>query len=166
LEEKIIRYRLAIRDNIRLEWCWQPVPGKGGMECTILTHIGTGLALSIQNKRHLHWKDFESISDLNNEVGAAVTAHGLLLKRDPPSSDHLKHKQKVASLMASPQAARKKRFVRLEWGNVEGNPPTGANPFQTPRTGEGSHNHNIDPDQDHSKGSFDRQVALATPAHV
>jgi hypothetical protein len=102
LEEKVLRYKLVIKDNIRLEWCWQAEPGKGGMECTILAHIWTGPELNIQNKRHLQWKDIESISELNNEVGAAVTAHNLLLKRDPLSSDHHTHKQKVASLLASP----------------------------------------------------------------
>jgi hypothetical protein len=135
------------------------------MECTILAHIWTGPELSIQNKKHLHWKDIESISELNNEVGAAVTAHSLVLKRDPSSSDHHTHKQKVASLLASPQAARKKRFVRLEWGSEKANPPAGANPFQAPQPEEGVPQHNTEPDQDHSKGSFGRQVALAHPAH-
>jgi hypothetical protein len=166
LEEKVLKYKPAIRDNIRLEWCWQAEPRKGGMECTILAHIWTGPALNIQNKKHLHWKDIESISDLNNEVGASVTTHNLLLKKDPPSSDHHTHKQKVASLLASPHAARKKRFIRLEWGSAEANPPAGANPFQVPRIVEGFPQHNTEPDQDHRKGLFGRQVALTFPFHV
>jgi hypothetical protein len=88
------------------------------MECTILAHIWTGPALSVQNKRHLHWKEIEAISDMNNEVRAAPTAHNLLLKRDPPSTDHHAYKHKVASILALPQATRKKRFVRLEWGSA------------------------------------------------
>jgi hypothetical protein len=132
LEEKVLRYKLAIKENIRLEWCWQAKPSKGGMECTIFAHIWTSPTFSIQKKRHLHWKDIEAISDMNNEVGATVTAHNLLLKRDPPNTDHHAYKQKVANILASPQAARKKRFVRLEWGSAEASPPKGANPFQVP----------------------------------
>jgi len=138
------------------------------LECTILAHIRTSPALSIQNKRHLHWKDIESITDLNNETGvaAAATAHSLLLKRDPPNPEHHTHKQKIASLMASPQAARKKRFTRLEWGNAEANPPTGANPFQTSQTTESLSQPNTEPDQGQIKGSFGRQTALTLPANV
>ncbi len=146
LDKKVLRYKLAIKDNIHLEWCWQVEPGKGGMECTILAHIWTGPAFSIQNKRHLHWKDIEAILDMNNEVGAAVMAHSLLLKRDPPSTNHHTYKQKVASKLASSQAARKKRFVRLEWGSAEANPPEGANPFQIPQTTKGISQHNSEPD--------------------
>jgi len=63
LEEKILRYKLAVKDNLHLEWCWSVEPSRRGMECTILAHIQTGSnALSVQNKRHLHWKEAKSIS--------------------------------------------------------------------------------------------------------
>ncbi len=75
---------------------------QGGMECTILAHIWTHPALSVQNKRHLHWKEIEVISNMNNEVAAAAAAHNLLLKRDPPSIDHHAYKHKVLSILASP----------------------------------------------------------------
>jgi hypothetical protein len=166
LEEKITRYKLAIKDNIRLEWRWLPEPGKGGMECTILAYIWSGEALSIQNKRHLHWRDAQSILDLNNEVGAAVTAHSLLLKKAPPSSDHLAHKQKVASILASPQAARKKRFVKLDWSSSNDDPPAGANPFQGPQAKEGDIQHSSAPVQGRLEGSIDHQVALSPRPHV
>jgi hypothetical protein len=55
LEEKILRYKMAVKGKLHLEWCWQAEPGRGGMECTILAHIRTGSSvLSVQNKRHLH----------------------------------------------------------------------------------------------------------------
>jgi hypothetical protein len=47
--------------------------------------------------------------------------------------EHLVHKQKMASILASPQVAKKKRFVKLEWGSLEASLPTGANPFQDPK---------------------------------
>jgi hypothetical protein len=134
LEEKVLRYKLAIKDNLHLEWCWSAEPGRGGMECTILAHIHTGSsALSVQNKRHLHWKEVKSISAMNNDMGGAVVAHNLLLKKDPACSDHLAHKQRMASILASPQATRKKRFIKLEWGNPEANLPGGTSPsiYQT-----------------------------------
>jgi len=43
--------------------------------------------------------------------------------------EHLVHKQKMASILAFPQAARKKRFVKVELGSLEANLPAGANPF-------------------------------------
>ncbi len=49
--------------------------------------------------------------------------------RDPSSTEHLVHKQKMASILAFPQAARKKRFVKVELGSLEANLPAGANPF-------------------------------------
>ncbi|CAK9867490.1 unnamed protein product [Sphagnum jensenii] len=62
LEEKILRYKLSFKDRPKLEWSWQEVPNRRGVECTILAHIDTGTsALNIQNKRHLHWKALELI---------------------------------------------------------------------------------------------------------
>jgi hypothetical protein len=55
LEEKVLRYRLTLKDRPQLEWSWQKESSRGGTECTILAHIDSGTnALSIQNKRHLH----------------------------------------------------------------------------------------------------------------
>jgi hypothetical protein len=84
LEEKILRFKLALKDRLHLEWSWQEEPGKCGLECTILAHICTGTsAISVQNKRHLHWKAAEAISVMNNEVKFADLAHDLLLENGP-----------------------------------------------------------------------------------
>ncbi len=73
------------------------------MECTILAHIRTGSsAFSVQNKRHLHWKEIETISAMNNDMGGAMAAHNLLLKKDPSSTNHLDYKHRMASILASP----------------------------------------------------------------
>jgi hypothetical protein len=54
------------------------------MECTILAHICNGTnAISVQNKRHLHWKETESISAMNNEAEFLAAAHDLFLKNEP-----------------------------------------------------------------------------------
>jgi hypothetical protein len=148
LEEEILKYKMAVKDNLQLEWCWQAEPGKGGMECTILAHIWTGCsALSVQNKRHLHWKEIETISTMNNDTRGAVVAHNLLLEKDLSNTDHLAYKHRMASIMASPQAARKKRYIKLELGSVETNLPAGANPFQYSRTECGTTQHNSEPDK-------------------
>jgi len=56
---------------------------QGGVECTILAHIDTGAsALSIQNKRHLHWKVLELIPGMNNDVEFATLAHSMLMKAE------------------------------------------------------------------------------------
>jgi hypothetical protein len=70
----------------------------------------------------------------------------LLLKRDPSITKYLVHKQKMASILASPQAARKKRFVKLELG-LEASLPAGANPFQDPKVVGGTTQHDLEPDQ-------------------
>ncbi|CAK9201054.1 unnamed protein product [Sphagnum troendelagicum] len=71
----------------------------------------------------------------------------MLLKRDPSSMEHLVHKQKMASILASPQATRKKRFVKLELGSLEASLPAGANPFQDPKVTGGTTQHDLAPDQ-------------------
>jgi hypothetical protein len=56
-------------------------PSRGGMECIILAHIPARInAISIQNKRHLHWKTLESIIAMNNEVEFIAPTHNLLWK--------------------------------------------------------------------------------------
>jgi len=86
LEEKVLRYKMAVKGNLHLEWSWQAESGRGGMECTILAHIRTGSnALSVQNKRHLHWKEIETISAMNNDMGGAV-AHITCSSRGTPQS--------------------------------------------------------------------------------
>jgi hypothetical protein len=70
---------------------------------------------------------------MNNDIGGMVAAHNLLLKRDPPSTEHLVHKQNMASILASPQVVRKKSFVKLELGSLEASLLAGANPFQDPK---------------------------------
>jgi hypothetical protein len=81
LKEKFLKYKLAFKDRLHLEWSWQEELSKGRTECTILAHINTRTsALSIQNKRHLHWKALESILGMNNEVEFLAPAHNLLMK--------------------------------------------------------------------------------------
>ncbi|CAK9868599.1 unnamed protein product [Sphagnum jensenii] len=85
------------------------------MECIIFTYIDTGSsALSVQNKRHLQWKVLDHIPSMNNEVEFAAPAHNLLRKSDGETSTCHAHKNRSASMIDSPQAARKKRFTKLE----------------------------------------------------
>jgi hypothetical protein len=81
LEENVLRYKLQLKDRLNLEWCWQEEPCKGGMECLILAHVSIGNStISVQNKRHLHWKVLESIMAMNNEAELSTLAHSLLQK--------------------------------------------------------------------------------------
>jgi hypothetical protein len=73
------------------------------MECTILAHIRIGSsALNVQNKQHLHWKEVETISAMNNDTRGTMAAHNLLFKGDPSSTDHLAYKQRMTNILASP----------------------------------------------------------------
>lgn len=109
LEEKVLRYRLTLKDRPQLEWSWQEEKSRGGTECTILTHIDIGSnALSIQNKRHLHWKALDGAPRMNNEVKFSAPAHNLLTKTEAENSARQENKNRLASIQASPQAAKKK----------------------------------------------------------
>jgi hypothetical protein len=85
------------------------------MECTILVHIDTSAsALSVQNRKHFHWKNLDLISNMNNEVEFSISAHNLLKKVDAGDTTRQAHNNRVASILASPQAAMKKRFTKLD----------------------------------------------------
>ncbi len=69
LEDKVLRYSLSIRDRLSLEWSWHEDQTRGGWECTILAHINTGAsAINVQNKRHLHWRLPDALTELNNDI--------------------------------------------------------------------------------------------------
>jgi hypothetical protein len=126
LEEKVLRYRLTLKDRLQLEWSWQKESSKGGTECTILAHIDSGAsALSIQNKRHLHWKVLDSSQGMSNEMEFSAQAHNLLMKTEAEISEHQERKNRSASIQASPQAARKNRFVKLNLNFLD--PPRANN---------------------------------------
>ncbi len=116
LEEKALRYKLMLKDRPQLEWSWQEEASRGGTECTILAHIDTtNNALSIQNKRHLHWKALDSTLGMSNEVEFSASTHNLLMKTETENSTRQESKNRSASIQASPQAARKKRFTKLNF---------------------------------------------------
>ncbi|CAK9200506.1 unnamed protein product [Sphagnum troendelagicum] len=84
------------------------------MECTILVHIDTrSSVLSIQNKRHLHWKALDNTPGMNNEVEFLAPTHNLLMKTKAENSARQENKNHSTSIQASPQAVRKKRFIKL-----------------------------------------------------
>jgi hypothetical protein len=128
LEEKVLRYRLTLKDRPQLEWSWQKESSRGGTECTILAHIDSGSsALSIQNKRHLHWKVLDSTQGMSNDTEFSAPAHNLLMKTETTISEHQESKNRLTSIQASPQVARKKRFTKLNfnlsnptWANKDG----------------------------------------------
>jgi hypothetical protein len=116
LKENVLRYKLSLKDQLNLEWSWWEEPSKGGMECTILAHIPAKTnAISVQNKRHMHWKALDSITAMNNDAEFATPAHSLLLKSRVVGEDRQAQKSRAASTQASPQAAKKKRFTRLDF---------------------------------------------------
>jgi hypothetical protein len=88
LKESVLRYKLPLNDRFSLEWSWWEELSRGGMECTILARINAGSnAISIQNKRRIHWKRLESITAMNNEVEFIVSTHNLLLKTGAQGED-------------------------------------------------------------------------------
>jgi hypothetical protein len=120
LEDKIFRYSFNLKDCLSLEWSWQEDQTRGGWECTILAHTSIGSsAISVQNKRHLHWRLSDSLIGMNNDIKFSGPAHNLLLKSGPVSIDRQARKSETTSQLASPQAIRKKRFTKLDLSKLE-----------------------------------------------
>jgi hypothetical protein len=120
LEDKVLRYSLNLKDRLSLEWNWQEEQTKGGWECTILAHTSTGTsAISVKNKRHLHWRMSDSLTSMNNDIELSGPAHSLLLKFGPVSTDRQVRKSVLTSLLASPQTIRKKRFIKFDLSKLE-----------------------------------------------
>lgn len=143
LEENILRYKWSIREHLHLEWNWQEEKSRGGMDCTILAHIETGnSALSTRNKRHLHWKVLDPAQEMNNDIEFATPAHNLLRKTDTGNTVRQAHRNSSASLLASPQAARKKRFTKLDLTLMIA---SRQNTNATTPTGKGAENRNSEP---------------------
>jgi hypothetical protein len=88
---------------------------QGGMECTILVYIHTSAkGVSVQKRKYLHWITLEQTPNLNNEVVFAAPAHNLLVRLSVENTTSQVLRNRLASTPASPQAARKKRFTRLD----------------------------------------------------
>jgi hypothetical protein len=62
----------------------------------------------------MHWKALEHIPSMNNEVEFAALTHNLLRRTDAENTTRQAHKNRTASILASPQATRKKRFTKLD----------------------------------------------------
>ncbi len=154
LEDKILKYSFNLKDCISLEWSWQEDKIKGGWECTILAHISTGSsAISVQNKRHLHWRPSVSLTNMNNDIEFAGPAHNLLLKFGPVSTKRQVRMSEVASQMASPQAIKKKRFVKLDLSKLEPQQVATSLNFENRQVAQGAHL-NSESAQDHYMGSI------------
>ncbi len=155
LEENILRYKWSIREHLHLEWSWQEEKSRGGMDCTILAHIEIGTsALSTQNKRHLHWKVLDPAQEMNNDIEFATPTHNLLRKTDTGNTVRQAHRNSSVSLLASPQAARKKRYTKLDLAlMIASRQNTIASMF----TGREAENRNLEPslsDNNRTSGSI------------
>ncbi|CAK9212754.1 unnamed protein product [Sphagnum troendelagicum] len=51
---------------------------------------------------------------MNNEIEFSASAHNLLLKTKPANTDRQAHKNQTVNIQALPQAARKKRYTKLD----------------------------------------------------
>jgi hypothetical protein len=89
---------------------------------------------------------------MNNEAEFAAEAHDLLLKNGPSRIDHQTYG--MASILASPHATRKRRYIRLDLGSVEPNLTAKANPFHGTQMAELLNPQNLEPAQGSLQGSF------------
>jgi len=160
LEEKILRYRLTLKDRPQLEWSWQKEPSRGRTECTILAHIDSGSnALSIQNKQHLHWKVLDSSQGMSNEMEFLAQAHNLLMKTEAAISEHQECKNQSTSIQASLQVARKKRFTKLNLNFLDSPPVINDGPANSDQEEEDGSKDGLARDTTKEAGSFGSKAA-------
>jgi hypothetical protein len=115
LKENILKHQLPLKETPNLKWSWREEPNMGTFECTIMARIPIETnPISIQSKKHLHWKALDTISAMNNEVKFVAPTHNLLLKKGSKGEDCQAYKNTFASVHASLQAARKKRFTSMD----------------------------------------------------
>ncbi len=165
LKDKILRFSFNLKDCFSLEWSWQEDKIRGGWECTILAHISTGSsAISVQNKRHLHWRSYTSLMDMNNDIEFAGPGHNLLLKSGPASTKRQVRMNEAANQRASPQAIRKKRFVKLDLSKLEPQRVATSLNFENRQVDQGAQL-NSESAQDHYTGSIGQKAALALLIH-
>ncbi len=156
----MLRYKLTIKVRPQLEWSWVKEPSRGGTECTILTHIDSGTsALSIQHKHHLHWKVLDGKQGMSNELEFSAPAHNLLMKTEAVHSEHQENKNRSASIQASPQAARKKRYTKLNFATLASLGASGDNAFSPDREKEDDSQEGPARDDIRESGSFGAKAA-------
>jgi hypothetical protein len=115
LEDNVLRHQVPMEETLNLKWSWREQPNKGGFECTILAHVlAEANLVSIQSKKKLHWKMFDVISTMNNEVDFVALAHNLLLKKVTEGTDRQLYKNMISSVQVSPQTTKKKHFTSLD----------------------------------------------------
>jgi hypothetical protein len=102
---------------------------------------------------------------MNNDIEFAGPAHNLLLKSGLVSIERQVCMSKVASQMASPQAIRKKRFIKLDLSKLEPQRVATSLNFEDGQVAQGAQL-NLESVQDHHMGSIGQQAALALPTHV
>ncbi len=79
---------------------------------------------------------------MNNDIEFATSTHNLLRKTDIGNTICQTHKNSSTSLLASPQAARKKRFTKLDLALMIA---SGQNTNATMSTGKEAENKNSKP---------------------
>ncbi|CAK9262080.1 unnamed protein product [Sphagnum jensenii] len=167
LEEKALRYKLTIKTRPQLEWSWVKEPSRGGTECTILAHIDSGTsALSIQNKCHLHWKVLDGKQGMSNEVEFLAPTHNLLMKTEAVHSEHQENKNQSASIQASPQAARKKHYTKLNFATLASPGVNGDEAFRLDREKEDDSQEGPARDDIREPGSFGAKAARSRLNYV
>ncbi len=128
---------------------------RGGTECTILAYIDSGTStLSIQNKRHLHWKVLDGKQGMSNELEFSAPPHNLLMKIEAMHSEHQENKNRSASIQASPQAARKKRYTKLDFATLASSGANGDDALSPDREKEDAIQEGPARDEVRGPGSF------------
>ncbi|CAK9216023.1 unnamed protein product [Sphagnum troendelagicum] len=101
---------------------------------------------------------------MDNDIEFAGPAHNLLLKSGPVSTERQVRMSEFASQMVSPQAIRKKRFIKLDLSKLEPRQVATSLNFEDGQVVQGAQL-NSEAVQDHHMGSIGQQAAQAPPTH-
>jgi len=95
---------------------------------------------------------------MGNEMEFSTPAHSLLMKTEAVQSEHQKNKNRSASFQASPQAARKKRYTKLNFASLVS---SGANEEPSPgrEEKEDDSQGSLEIDKGRETGSFGSKAA-------
>ncbi|CAM6035423.1 unnamed protein product [Sphagnum compactum] len=101
----------------------------------------------------------KSIPGMNNEVEFSASAHSLLLKTGSENSDCQVHKNQTTSIQASPEAAKKKRYTKLDLATIEPPRTVSATLTLDAREAEVDGQKNLNYDPHKTLGSIGSQAA-------
>lgn len=102
---------------------------------------------------------------MNNEIEFSASAHNILLKTKPANTNRQAHKNQTVSIQASPQAARKKQYTKLDLTLIEPLRTDSVNHTHAAREAEVDGQENLNLNSNKTLGLIGPSAAQNCPTH-